>query len=174
MKARPENHIAFIVAIEIFMSKVVAMNSPRSMFLAATILGFFTITAQATEGWISYESPKDYDAALTMASKSNKKVLLDFTGSNWCFFCKKLKSEVFDQTDFKNFANKNLVLVEVDFPKPVLSAQINSQRERFRSQYNFEGYPTLVLLDAKGRVIRQQSGYPPGGGINWFIHWVNQ
>ncbi len=144
------------------------------MVLAGTLLGFFTIAAQATEGWISYDSPKDYDTALEMASKSNKKVLLDFTGSNWCFFCKKLKSEVFDQDGFKDFANKNLVLVEVDFPKPVLSAQINSQRERFRSHYNFEGYPTLVLLDAKGRVIRQQSGYMLGGGVNWFIHWVNQ
>jgi len=156
------------------MSKIALMNSPRSLVLVGTLLGFLTVAVQATEGWKSYDSPKDYDAALEMASKSNKKVLLDFTGSNWCFFCKKLKSEVFDQDGFKDFANKNLVLVEVDFPKPVLSAQINSQRERFRSQYNFEGYPTLVLLDAKGRVIRQQSGYPPGGGVNWFIHWVNQ
>ena len=156
------------------MSNIAAMNCPRSMVLVVILLGCFTIAAQATEGWISYDTPKDYDAALATASKSNKKILLDFTGSNWCFFCKKLKSEVFDQAGFKDFANKNLVLVEVDFPKPVLSAQINSQREKFRSQYNFKGYPTLVLLDAKGRVIRQQSGYPPGGGVDWFIHWVNQ
>ena len=155
------------------MSQISVMNLPRSMVLMA-MFGILMFSAQAAENWISYDSPKDFDAALAIASKSNKRILLDFTGSNWCFFCKKLKSEVFEQEEFKSFADKNLVLVEIDFPKPVLSAQINTQRERFRSQYNFEGYPTLVLLDAKGRVIRQQSGYPPSGGVNWFIHWVNQ
>jgi len=167
---RPLSH--FGVAPKQLLRQTSEMNSPRSMVLMV-LLGVLMIPAQASDGWISYNSPKDYEAALSIASKANKKVLLDFTGSNWCFFCKKLKNEVFDQVKFKDFADKNLVLVEVDFPKPFLSAEINSQREKFRSQYNFKGYPTLVLLDSQGRVIKQDAGYP-GGGVNWFFHWVNK
>src|SRR5207249_3252593 len=58
----------------------------------------------------------DLPSAQEKARQENKFVLLDFTGSDWCVWCRKLKAEVFDQPEFADFAQANLVLVEVDFP----------------------------------------------------------
>ena len=52
--------------------------------------------------------------AQAQAKKESKLVLLDFTGSDWCSWCKKLDAEVFSQPQFADYAKKNLVLVEVD------------------------------------------------------------
>src|ERR1017187_4807538 len=58
----------------------------------------------------------DVPAALARAKAENKTVLLDFTGSDWCGWCMRLKAEVFDQPEFSTYAHANLILVELDFP----------------------------------------------------------
>ena len=119
-------------------------------------------------GWVT-----DYNAALATAAKESKKVLLDFTGSDWCGWCIKLKKETFDQPAFKEYADKNLVTVEIDFPqRKTLDAQLQKQNSALQEQYQVQGFPTLVLLDPQGKVIKQQSGYIPGGPKG-FVEWVN-
>jgi len=115
----------------------------------------------------------DYQAALAKAAKENKKVLLDFTGSDWCGWCIRLKHETFDQPAFKEYADKNLVLVEIDFPQgKTLRPEVLKQNDALQQQYRVEGFPTIVLLDPQGKVLKQQSGYIPGGPQG-FIDWVN-
>jgi thioredoxin-related protein len=115
----------------------------------------------------------NYKAALAMAAKENKKVLLDFTGSDWCPACIQLKKDVFDTPEFQNFADKNLVLMEVDFPAgSPLSHQVKNQNDKLQEQYDVLGLPTLILLDPQGKVIKQNAGYLPGGP-QAFIDWVN-
>ena len=119
-------------------------------------------------GWVT-----DYNAALATAAKENKKVLLDFTGSDWCGWCIKLKKETFDQPAFKEYADKNLVTVEIDFPqRKTLDPQLQKQNSALQEQYQVQGFPTLVLLDPQGKVIKQQSGYIPGGPKG-FVEWLN-
>ena len=65
------------------------------------------LPALAGEGWGT-----DYNAALASALKENRNVLLDFTGSDWCGWCVKLKKDTFDQPAFKEYADKNLVLIK--------------------------------------------------------------
>jgi hypothetical protein len=73
----------------------------------------------------------------------------------------------------KEFADKNLVLVEVDFPKgKTLPNAVTMQNDGLQQQYQVKGFPTLVLLSPAGKVIKQQSGYIPGGPKG-FIDWVN-
>jgi len=128
----------------------------------------FCAAAMASEGW-----GVDYNAALTTAAKENRKVLLDFTGSDWCGWCIKLKKETFDQPQFKEFADKNLILVELDFPqRKSLPVGVKKQNDMLQEKYSVQGFPTLVLLDPQGKVIRQNSGYIPGGPKG-FIGWVN-
>ena len=90
--------------------------------------------------------------------------------SGWCI---KLKKETFDQPQFKEFADKNLVLVEVDFPQgKSLSPEVKKQNDALQQQFHVEGFPTLVLLTPQGKIIKQNSGYLPGGPKG-FIEWVN-
>jgi protein disulfide-isomerase len=137
----------------------------KRLLLSAIVLAASTVFAG--DGWQT-----DYKAALEQAAKDNKPVLLDFTGSDWCGWCIKLTKETFAQPDFKKFAEKNLILVELDFPnsKPQ-SADVKKQNAELQKKYGVEGFPTLVLLDSKGKEIARNAGYL-AGGPKAFIGWV--
>jgi thioredoxin-related protein len=105
----------------------------------------------------------DLPKAQEQAKAEKKLVMLDFTGSDWCGWCIKLHKEVFSQPEFSDYAKKNLVLVEVDFPrsKPQSEAQ-KSANQALQTKYSIEGYPTIIVLDANGKKVGQL-GYEPGG-----------
>ncbi len=63
---------------------------------------------------------EDYAKAVEKAKTEKKNLLLDFTGSDWCGYCKALDKEVFATPQFKNWAKDNVVLVKVDFPHSTL------------------------------------------------------
>lgn len=116
----------------------------------------------AAAEWIT-----DYKAALTAAKKGKKVVLMDFTGSDWCGWCKKLKAEVFDQPEFQQWAAKNAILLEVDFPKhKELPKELQEQNKKLGKEFDIKGYPTIILVDAKGKKIGQL-GYMEGGPEKW-------
>jgi len=143
------------------------MKSTRIFLILISSLLVTMIPAIAA-GW-----GDDYKAALADAAKQNKNVLLDFTGSDWCGWCIKLKKETFNQPAFKEFADKNLVLVEVDFPQgKTLPPAVKKQNDQLQEQYQVQGFPTLVVLNPQGKIIKQQSGYIPGGPKG-FIDWLN-
>jgi protein disulfide-isomerase len=102
--------------------------------------------------------------ALAKAKREHKLVLLDFTGSDWCVWCKKLDADTFSQPLFAAYAGRNLELVEVDFPaqKPQPDA-LKQANTALQSKYSVDGYPTLVLLDANGKLLWKQVGYVEGG-----------
>lgn len=137
----------------------------KRLILSAIVLASSTLFA--AEGWQT-----DYKAALQQAAKENKPVLLNFTGSDWCGWCIKLDKETFSQPEFQKFAEKNLVLVTVDFPnnKPQ-SADVKKQNGELEKKFGVEGYPTLVLVDSKGKEIARNVGYL-AGGPKGFIGWV--
>jgi thioredoxin-related protein len=107
---------------------------------------------------------ENYTAALTQAKKEHKMLLLNFTGSDWCPWCKRIDAEVFDTPKFKEFADKGLVLVTVDFPnaKPQ-SDTVKAQNSKLQEKYGIQAYPTLIVLDSNEKVVFVQEGYKPGG-----------
>jgi protein disulfide-isomerase len=131
------------------------------MILAAT-------SSQAAE--LTWQT--DFAAASKQAAQEHKYILLDFTGSDWCPWCIKMDKEVFDQSQFSDFAVKNLILVKVDFPrKTAQSPAEKSQNEELAKKYAIEGFPTYILLDSSGKEVRRQVGYLQGGATA-FIDWL--
>src|SRR5258708_5558782 len=105
----------------------------------------------------------DVPKAVEKAKSENKLVMLDFTGSDWCGWCIKLHKEVFSQSEFADYAKKNLVLVEVDFPRrKEQSAELKKANQALQEKYKIEGYPTLILLNKDGKQAGQM-GYMAGG-----------
>lgn len=124
--------------------------------LAATVLG--RINA-ADSTWLT-----DLPTAQAQAKSENKIVLMDFTGSDWCGWCVKFKKEVLDTQEFQDYATKNVVLVELDFPhKKPQSDDLKKANAALKTKYNIEGFPTLVVLDQNGKEIGRQVGYEEGG-----------
>ncbi len=113
---------------------------------------------------------EDFEAAKTSATKGKKDLLMDFTGSDWCGWCIKLREEVFDTAEFKAEAPKNFVMVELDYPQnKEQSDQIKAQNEKLRDKFHIEGYPTIILADAEGRPYAK-TGYQEGGPKEYLKH----
>lgn len=137
------------------------MTTIKIAYALALMSGF----ALAAEGWMT-----DYDAALKKAKAENKSVLLDFTGSDWCGWCIRLKKEVFSQKAFKEYAKDNLVTVELDFPqRKKLSADVKKQNAELMKQYKVRGFPTIILLNSDGEKIAR-TGYRRGGAREYVKH----
>ena len=124
--------------------------------LAATIC-WQVNAAEAT--WLT-----DLPKAQAQAKSENKIVLIDFTGSDWCGWCIKFKKEVLDTDEFKAYAAKNVVLVELDFPhKKAQTDELKKANQALKAEYKVRGFPCLVVLDKDGKEIGRQVGYAKGG-----------
>ena len=124
--------------------------------LAASI--FWQLNA-AESTWLT-----DLPKAEAQAKTENKIVLLDFTGSDWCGWGIKFRKEVLDTPEFQAYAEKNVVLVELDYPrKKDQSDDLKKANKALKDQYKIEGFPTLVVLDKAGKEIGRQVGYAEGG-----------
>ena len=114
--------------------------------------------AAAKSGWLT-----NYDQAQKEAQSKNRLLLMDFTGSDWCGWCIMLDKEVFSKSEFKEYASKNLVLLELDFPraKP-MPPEVTAQNERLLVKYGIQGFPTVVVFDSSGKPLGAL-GYQAGG-----------
>jgi protein disulfide-isomerase len=103
------------------------------------------------------------EQAIEQAKKENKAVLVNFTGSDWCIWCKRLSSEVFQQKAFKDYADESLVLVMLDFPRNIeQSAETQTYNRNLAQKYGIQGFPTILIFDSQGKMVGQ-TGYLPGG-----------
>jgi thioredoxin-related protein len=108
----------------------------------------------------------DYKKAQNEAKASHKLVFINFTGSDWCGYCIQLDRLILSQPQFKDYANKNLILVEIDFPrrKPQ-SVEVRKQNQELAERYQVDGFPTVVLLDGDGKTVWRYDGmYTAGVG----------
>jgi thioredoxin-related protein len=128
-------------------------------FLLLSVISLLGCAAIAAEpAWLT-----DYAAAKAKAKSDNKLVLLDFTGSDWCGWCKRLNAEVFSQPQFQEYAAKNLVLVELDFPRrKEQTDMVKKQNRQLAADYQIEGFPTLIVLNPEGKKVGAL-GYMEGG-----------
>jgi protein disulfide-isomerase len=133
---------------------------------------FLLLLALGASVAVAAESPwlTDFEQAKKVAKEENKAILIDFTGSDWCGWCMKLHEEVFSKKKFLEFAKKNFVLLELDFPsKKEIPEDLKKQNKELAKKYNVEGFPTVVLTDAKGRKFAQ-TGYVEGGPDAYVKH----
>ncbi len=74
---------------------------------------------------------------------------------------------MFSTQQFKDWAKKNVILVEVDFPrKTQLPDELKKQNDELKRRFNISGFPTILFLDAQEKKLGK-SGYRPGGVEPW-------
>lgn len=127
-------------------------------FCAAAIVS--TSCAKAPKGWET-----EVEAALVIAKKENKAVMLEFTGSDWCPYCIMMSKKVFSKNEFFKQASKNYVLVHLDYPNG--DKELKEKNTPYLKQYKVSGYPTAVLLDSNGKEFSRFSAaeYPSVEGF---------
>ena len=130
-----------------------------SLTAAATLAWTLTVsTFAAGDLWVS-----DFEKAKKTAAAEGKDLLMDFTGSDWCGWCIMLDKEVFSKAEFKEYATKNLVLLELDFPqRKKMPPETAAQNERLAMKFGITGFPTVVVFDSDGKPLGAL-GYEQGG-----------
>ena len=136
---------------------------PKHLLITVLALSA-TTSAFAGNGWLT-----SYSEAVSQSKKTGKPIMADFTGSDWCGWCIRLHNEVFDKPEFKKWAAKNVVLLELDYPhQKQQSKAIKEQNDKIMRKYGpvVEGFPTVLFMEADGSVFGKY-GYEAGGPENW-------
>ena len=100
----------------------------------------------------SYKAENDgwhvsIEEAYKESKQTGKPILANFTGSDWCGWCKRLVASVFSKKEFKEWAKKNVVLLELDFPRrKKLPAEIRQQNASLQQAFQVRGYPTVWVF----------------------------
>ena len=140
-------------------------NLAAACLVLLAMFGSAGVSRSADVEWLD-----DFEAAKSCAAKEGKDLLLDFTGSDWCPWCIKLKKEVFSTDAFKKEAPKYFVLVELDFPQQKkLPEKLKQQNEKLSKDFQVDSFPSVCLTDAKGRIYAK-TGYRDGGAERYLEH----
>ena len=146
--------------------------------IAAAILAtcLFNASSQASdevqlEGAQLGRWTMDYTAAAKLAKEKNVPMMLNFTGSDWCGWCKLMDKDVFAKDGWKKYAAKNAVLVTVDFPsdKSIVPGKYVERNEALKNEFGIRGYPTYIVLDSDGETLLGQLGAGKGMTPEAFI-----
>lgn len=127
-------------------------QTPSTNTPAKTTTATPTTTTAAAEP-APYKSDKagwlvDLDEAYAISQKEGKPILANFTGSDWCGWCKRLDADVFSKPEFQDWAKKNVVLLELDFPRrKQIPAKNRSQNAAMQQALKITGYPTIWVMN---------------------------
>lgn len=107
----------------------------------------------------------DFSIAQQNAKQQHRLILLNFSGSDWCGPCIKLKKDVFESAEFTAFAEGNLELIRADFPrlkKNQLAKDQQAKNDALAEKYNSSGkFPLTLLINEQGKVLKEWEGYQP-------------
>lgn len=96
-----------------------------------------------TEGWHSL-----LEEAYKESKKTGKPIMANFTGKKWCGWCKRLTASVFDKQDFKTWSDKNVVLLELDYPRrSPMPLDVREQNANMQRAFQVRGFPTVWVFD---------------------------
>jgi protein disulfide-isomerase len=142
--------------------------SKKFIFVVLTTFSFFSygqqqgtpasetaqngVYAPENAGWLT-----NIDEAYAESVSSGKPILANFTGSDWCGWCKKLTADVFIHQEFKDWAKKNVVLLELDYPRrKVIPQHIQAQNANLQSVFGIQGYPTIWVFNLTKDTVKNQ------------------
>ena len=120
----------------------------KILFLGLLLIGAFQINAQSeykaeNEGWLV-----NMNEAYAMSKKTGKPIMANFTGSDWCGWCKRLTASVFSKDEFKKWAEDNVILLELDYPRrKKLPQDIRQQNAALQQAFGIRGYPTVWVFN---------------------------
>lgn len=124
-------------------------------FIPILILLFSVLAISASTG-IDFDDTDSYESVVSQAKSQGKLVFLDFTAS-WCIPCKKMEKETFSDKTVGDFVNSNFIPFQVngDFFWGMDIAE----------KYNVKVYPTMMVIDGNGNVVKTITGYQTVQGL---------
>ena len=147
----------------------------KTLIICTILIGSLSLYSQENDGWLI-----NFDKAAELSMKTGKPILANFTGSDWCGWCIRLKKEVFVTPSFKKWAKENVILLELDYPRLTpQTEEIKKQNRELQQFFKVRGYPTLHMFNvgiAEGKTqitALGKMGYIAGGPTPWIANANN-
>lgn len=158
---------ATILAIVTAFGDVVSPKSTTENSTTTTI-----VADGATPGIWS----QDYAACIKLAQEKNLPILINFTGSDWCGWCKLMDEKVFSTDEWKNWAKDNIILAYINFPndKSLVPEKFQKRNNQLAKQFSVEGYPDFRIIDCDGKTEIGQLGASQGATPRNFIAQIKK
>ncbi|HEY0966451.1 MAG TPA: thioredoxin family protein [Opitutaceae bacterium] len=120
----------------------------------------------------------DFEAAKATAAKENKRILILFTGTDWCGPCQEFQAQVAYNADFLKTFSPSFVFLKINWlrntPQPPAEAE---QTNRLRQQYGIASFPSLLVLAADGTQLTRvdtRKGRPASDTADYFIQAIDE
>ena len=123
------------------------------IYAASVLITLASMGKPAETGAVPGEWTMDFDAARKVAAEKKLPLFINFTGSDWCGWCKHMEKEVFSKPEWTAYAKDSLLLVWIDFPqdKSLVPEKYRERNQQLAATFGVEGYPTYVVLDDNGK-----------------------
>lgn len=130
------------------------------------IFGSIGLPAKTQEKGPSTYSLTRWDDLLQKAHQEKKNILIDcyFTG---CAPCAMMDKTVFPNVQLKKLMEAQFIFTKVDVLKEEIGMQI-------MAKYGVSGFPTFLLLNNRGQLLRYWSGFQDVGQMYAQLNIVNQ
>jgi thioredoxin-related protein len=128
----------------------------KRLIILATTVFCFTVLCQgkpAETGAVPGAWTMDFDAARKVAAEKKLPIFINFTGSDWCGWCKHMEKEVFSKKEWTDYTKDSLMLVWIDFPKDksLVPEKYRKRNKLLSETFEVKGYPTYIILDDNGK-----------------------
>ena len=121
---------------------------------AALMMTTGTLFAEGADidGAVMGKWTMDLDAAKKVAVEKQLPILLDFSGSDWCGWCKLMEESVFSKPEWAEYAGEHIMMVLVDFPedKSLVPEKYVARNNELKEEYGISGFPTFIIIAADG------------------------
>ncbi|HLO68240.1 MAG TPA: cytochrome c biogenesis protein CcdA, partial [Holophaga sp.] len=117
--------------------------------------GGAAVEAKAAGLWME----QDLEGALAKAKAGGKLVLVD-TYADWCAQCKELDEKTWPDPAIQAWIQEKAVAVRINTDK---------DRKDLRERLGVRSYPTVLVLDAEGRILRTTLGFQPPAEMLKFL-----
>lgn len=103
-----------------------------------------------------------------LSEKEGRPIFAFFTGSDWCGWCNKLQKDVFAKPEFIAWAKKNVILLELDFPRrKQLPPELIQQNTSLQQTFGVQGYPTIWMFTMTKDEAAKKYNISPLGSLGY-------
>jgi thioredoxin 1 len=102
------------------------------------------------EGGIEF-SKMTLEEAKKEARATGKMIFID-AYTDWCGPCKKMAASTFTEQEVGEVFNSNFINLKIEMEK-------NPDGKEVARMYNVRAYPTLIIIDGEGNLVKQTIGF---------------
>lgn len=140
----------------------------KKVIILLTII-FLTFFEGISQNWIT-----DLSEAKNLSTSQQKKIVLVFSGSDWCGPCMKLNTDIWKSLEFVDYSYDHFIMLKSDFPrkkKNKLSKEQQAHNDDLAEKYGAE-FPLIVVLNSEGKVLGR-IGYEKNYSPRDYIEYIS-